>query len=258
MSQPLVSIITPSYNQGVWLEETILSVLNQTYPNIEYIIIDGGSSDNSKEIIEKYSDKLAYWQCKKDGGQANALNIGYQKAKGDIIAYLNADDLLDPKAVETIIHAYEVNQEFSIYYGKCKTIDSDGNLIEEGNGTQVYFSELASHGMLPYMYQPACFFNRAYLNRDTFVDESLNYAFDYELILFLASSKTILFLNRDVASYRVHTQSKSYLYKIDAYKEKLKIQEKYDTKNFFKVKWNRLKLAIAEKTGKISNGKAAL
>ncbi|MFY8190532.1 MAG: hypothetical protein ACOVK9_06155, partial [Bacteroidia bacterium] len=84
------------------------------------------------------------------------------------------------------------------------------------------------------------------------------YAFDYELILFLSQTKSILFLNRDVASYRLHTSSKSYLYKIDAYKEKLSLQEKYDTKNFLFLKWKRLKLAVAEKTGKISNGKAAL
>ncbi|MCE2741181.1 MAG: glycosyltransferase [Sphingobacteriales bacterium] len=258
MNEPLVSIITPSFNQGKWLEETILSVLNQSYPHIEYIIIDGGSTDNSKQIIEKYAGQLTYWQSQPDGGQADALNIGFKKAKGDIIAYLNADDLLEPKAVEGIIHAYEVNQEFSIYYGKCKTIDAQGKLLEEGNGNQVYFKDLAKDGMLPNMYQPACFFNRAYLRRDSFVDSSLKYAFDYELILFLASTKSILFLNRDMASYRVHTESKSYLYKIDAYKEKLGLQEKYSAKNYLLIKWKRIKLALAEKTGKITNGNAAL
>lgn len=258
MNKPLVSIITPSYNQGKWLEETILSVLNQTYSNIEYIVIDGGSTDQSKLIIEKYANRLTYWQCEPDGGQAAALNIGFKKAKGDVIAYLNADDLLEPNAVEGIINAYEVNQEFSIYYGKCKTIDAEGKLLEEGNGNQVYFNDLAAEGMLPNMYQPACFFNREFLNRDTFVDSSLNYAFDYELILYLSSTKSILFLNRDVASYRVHTESKSYLYKIEAYKEKLHLQEKYDTKNFLRIKWKRLKLALAQKTGHITNGKAAL
>jgi glycosyltransferase involved in cell wall biosynthesis len=257
MNQPLVSIITPSFNQGKWLEETILSVLNQTYPNVEFIVIDGGSTDQSKSIIEKYAHRLTYWQSEPDGGQAAALNIGFKKAKGDVIAYLNADDLLEPNAVEGIINAYEVNQEFSIYYGKCKTIDSEGKLLEEGNGNQVVFKDLVTEGMLPNMYQPACFFNRAFLNREMFVDTSLHYAFDYELILFLSSTKTMLFLNRDIASYRVHVESKSYLYKIDAYKEKLSLQEKYNPKNFFNIKWKRLKLALAQKTGHITNGKTA-
>jgi glycosyltransferase involved in cell wall biosynthesis len=258
MTQPLVSIITPSFNQAKWLEQTILSVLNQTYTNIEYIIIDGGSTDGSKEIIEKYSDKLAYWQSQKDGGQADAINIGFRKAKGQLVAYLNADDLLEPNAVAGIISAYEVNQEFGIFYGKCKTIDSEGVLLAEGAGNQVHFNNLVKDGMLPNIYQPACFFNVAYLTRDNFVLTKYNYAFDYELILSISSQKTLLFLNRDVASYRVHDNSKSHLHKIEAYKEKLSIQETYSKKDFLVLKWKRLKLAIAEKTGKISNGKAAL
>lgn len=258
MSQPLVSIITPSFNQAEWIEQTIQSVLAQTYTNIEYIVIDGGSTDGSKEIIEKYSAKLTYWQSEKDGGQAKALNIGYKKAKGNLIAYLNADDLLMPNAVEGIVNAYEVNQEFSIYYGKCLTIDAHGNVLTEGQGNQIRFDDLAKNGMLPNMYQPACFFNRNYINREFFVDTKYEYAFDFDLILFLSSSQTILFLNRDVASYRVHDYSKSHLNKIEAYKEKLSIQEKYSRKDFLLIKWKRVKLAIAEKTGKITNGKAAL
>jgi|688.fasta_scaffold205330_3 glycosyltransferase involved in cell wall biosynthesis len=258
MSKPLVSIITPSFQQAKWLESCINSVLNQTYENIEYIIIDGGSTDGSKEIIEKYSDKLSFWQSKKDNGQANAINIGYKKAKGEIIAYLNADDLLEPWAVETIIRVFEVNKEFAIIYGKCKTIDENNNLIKEAEGHQLRFDGLLAEGMLPGMYQPACFFNKTYLDPEFMVDETYKNAFDYELILNLSSQKTILFVNKDIAAYRIHNNSKSNLNKIEAYKEKLSIQEKYGKSDFFKWKWKRLKLAVAEKTGKIANGKAAL
>ncbi|MFY8109827.1 MAG: glycosyltransferase family 2 protein [Bacteroidia bacterium] len=258
MSKPLVSIITPSFQQAQWLESCINSVLNQTYENIEYIIIDGGSTDGSKEIIEKYSDRLSFWQSKKDNGQANAINIGYKKAKGEIIAYLNADDLLEPWAVETIIRVFEVNKEFAVIYGKCKTIDENNNLIKEAEGQQLRFDALLAEGMLPGMYQPACFFNKTYLDPEFMVDESYQNAFDYELILNLSSQKTILFVNKDIAAYRIHNNSKSNLNKIEAYKEKLSIQEKYGKSDFFKWKWKRLKLAVAEKTGKIANGKAAL
>ncbi len=258
MKKPLVSIITPSFNQGVWLEQAIKSVLGQTYASIEYIIIDGGSTDGSKEIIEKYANQLTYWQSKPDGGQANALNIGFKHCKGELIAYLNADDAFDTKAVEGIINAYEVNQEFGIYYGLCRTIDAHGNELEGLKGDQTRFTDLAGKGMLPYMYQPTCFFNRVYLQREDFVNESYNYAFDYDLILSVAQNKSVLFLNREIASYRVHNNSKSNLHKIEAYKEKLSIQEAYSTSDFLKIKWKRFKLALAQKTGKIVNGKAAL
>lgn len=258
MKKPLVSIITPSYNQGKWLEQAIESVLGQTYPNIEYIIIDGGSTDGSKEIIEKYQDKLAYWQSKPDAGQADAINIGYKKAKGDLIAYLNADDLLFPRAVEGIVNAYEVNDEFGIFYGLCRTIDADGNEIADLQGDQTKFDVLVKHGMLPYIYQPTCFFNRQFLGRDQLVRTQYKFAFDYELILSISQNKSILFLNREIASYRVHQNSKSSLHKIEAYKEKLSLQEKFNASDFIKLKWKRLKLTLAEKTGKIVNGKAAL
>jgi glycosyltransferase involved in cell wall biosynthesis len=258
MSKPLVSIITPSFQQAQWLESCIKSVLNQTYKNVEYIIIDGGSTDGSKEIIEKYSSQLSYWQSNKDRGQANAINIGYKHAKGEIIAYLNADDLLEPWAVETIVRVFEVNNEFAIMYGKCNTIDENGNEIKESEGFQLRFEGLLADGMLPGMYQPACFFNKTYLDPEFIVDEKLSLAFDYELILNLSSQKNLLFINKSIASYRVHHKSKSNMNKIEAYKEKLSIQEKFGKSDFFKWKWKRFKLAIAEKTGKITNGKAAL
>jgi hypothetical protein len=108
------------------------------------------------------------------------------------------------------------------------------------------------------MFQPACFFNRQYIDRDFFVDTKYHFAFDFDLILSLSSKQTTMFLNRDVASYRVHDSSKSHLHKIEAYKEKLSLQEKYSRKDFLLIKWKRLKLAVAQKTGQIANGKAAL
>lgn len=252
MNPPLVTIITPSFNQAKWLEATIQSVLAQTYTNFEYIIIDGGSTDGSKEIIEKYASKLSYWQSEKDEGQADAINIGYNKAKGVLVAYLNADDLLEPNAVKGIINAYEVNQEFAIYYGKCKTIDANGKLLIEGQGNPIKFIDLVKNGMLPNIYQPACFFNTAYLRRERLLETKYKFAFDFELILSLISSKSTLFLNRDIASYRVHDESKSHLYKVEAFKEKLSIQEQYSKRDILLFKWRRIKLAIAQKSGKIS------
>jgi hypothetical protein len=127
-------------------------------------------------------------------------------------------------------------------------------MLKEAEGNQIRYDDIVRDGMLPNIYQPACFFNTAYLSREQFVDEKYKFAFDFEVILSLSSVKTLLFLNRDVASYRVHIKSKSHLFKVDALKEKLSIQEKYSKKDFLLFKWRRLKLAIAEKTGKISNG----
>jgi glycosyltransferase involved in cell wall biosynthesis len=251
MSNPLVSIITPCFQQAKWLETCMLSVLNQSYSNIEYIVIDGGSTDGSKEIIQKYANRLTYWQSQKDAGQANALNIAYKKAKGKFIAFINADDVLEPWAVETIIRVNEVNPEFGVIYGKCKTIDTDGAIVEEGKGEQIRFEGLVSKGMLPAMYQPACFFNREYLRPDFFVNEKYKFAFDYELVLHLANQKTILFVNRDLASYRVHAESKTALNTYAANKEKIAIQQLYSPEKFLKWKWLAIKNQLAKLLGKI-------
>ena len=108
-AQPLVSIITPSYNQAKFLEETMLSVLEQDYPNIEYIVIDGGSTDGSLEIIHKYADRLAYWQSRKDKGQTDAINQGFARARGEILAWLNSDDILYPGAVSAAVRQLQIN-----------------------------------------------------------------------------------------------------------------------------------------------------
>ena len=111
---PKISIITPSYNQGQYLEETILSVINQNYPNLEYIIIDGGSTDNSVEIIKKYEKNISYWVSEKDHGQSNAINKGLAIATGDIVAWLNSDDQYCEKSLDIISNTFKQHPEINI------------------------------------------------------------------------------------------------------------------------------------------------
>src|SRR5437867_7923227 len=122
-SWPRITIVTPSYNQGLYLEQTILSVLNQNYPNLEYIIMDGGSSDNSVEIIRKYEKYLVHWESKSDEGQAAAIADGFRLAAGEILAYLNSDDLYLPGALRKVGEFFNQHKQVQFMYGDCLIVD---------------------------------------------------------------------------------------------------------------------------------------
>lgn len=229
MDNPLVSIITPSFNQAKFLEETILSVLNQTYKNIEYFVMDGGSTDGSIDIIKKYDSQINYWQSKADKGQADAINQAFDRSKGKIIAFLNSDDLLMPTAVESAVRCFEVNPNIGFVHGKCATIDETGTELREPEGESVSLEWAIDKGMLPRVFQPACFFNRSRIERSYFLDSSLQYTFDYDLILYLLKESFSFFINKQFASYRIHEEAKSQNVK-DAFQEKLQVQLRYMNK----------------------------
>jgi len=245
MNNPLVSIITPSFNQAQFLEQTILSVLNQTYKNIEYFVMDGGSKDGSLDIIKKYDANITYWQSKADGGQADAINQAFAMCKGEIIAFINSDDLLMPNAVETAVACFEVNNETSLVYGNCSTINELGEEIETKKGSSVRFAKVLETGMLPYIYQPSCFFNRSQLKRDYFLDTNYKYAFDYDLILHLLKSNSCQYVNNHMAAYRVHANAKSQNINA-AFKEKLAVQKVHMTGINLKWVYRKLKTSFVK------------
>ncbi len=208
---PLVSIITPSYNQGRFLEATIQSVISQTYPNLEYILIDGGSTDESGQIIEKYSKYLTHWESRPDRGQAHAINKGLAKAKGDILGWLNADDLLLPSTVEIVVNSFLENPSIDVIYGHLDRIDEDGNLISTPvlPKDRVVFSIEYIIGECV-VNQPGSFWRREYLEKAGFLDETLRYGLDYEYWIRLAlTGAQFKRLSQTVARFRVSERSKT-------------------------------------------------
>ncbi len=227
-SNPIVSIITPSFNQGDYLEQTILSVLAQTYPNIQYIIIDGGSTDHSVDIIKKHATKLHYWISEKDYGQSDAINKGIAQASGDIIAYLNADDLLEKDAVMQIVKAFAKWPDAAVIYGTCSLINEHNKQIRAPAGGPSGFYTLLIKGMLPAIHQPACFFNLKQIKRRPLFIAELEYVMDYELLLHCKKYKLpVKFIPVHLANFRVHKQAKTMSQASKMYEEKMVIQRRY-------------------------------
>lgn len=178
MSLPKIAIVTPSYNQGQFLEETIQSVINQNYHNLEYIIIDGGSTDNSVEIIKKYEDRIAYWVSEKDRGQTHAINKGFKKATGEVVNWLNSDDLLEQGALKILAKESEKNPTADFYFGDFSVIGKDGNKLFNRKCAPYQFHALFWGRQLSS--QPAVFFRRNLLKRIGYLEESLNFCMDIE------------------------------------------------------------------------------
>lgn len=212
-SLPRISIITPSYNQAQFLEETIRSVLEQGYPNLEYIIIDGGSTDNSVEIIRKYENRLAYWVSEPDRGQSHAINKGFQKATGEILSWLNSDDVYLLNTLWIVGRFFANHPEVDVVYGGHLDIDEKGKIFREARPFP-FFSRwgLLSRGGA--MCQPATFFRRKVLDKVGYLDESLVYNMDYDFFLRMAfTGCKIVPIPHKLVNFRYHPSSKTVLNK---------------------------------------------
>jgi glycosyltransferase involved in cell wall biosynthesis len=202
----LVSIITPSFNQAAFLEQTIQSVLLQDGIEIEYCVVDGASTDGSVEIIQRYSDKLAWWVSERDQGQAEAINKGFRRARGEIVAWLNSDDLYLPSAVQQAASALKANPSLGMVYGDAITIDTLGRPLNKLSFGEWQLSDLMAFRMIC---QPAVFMRRAVLEQAGYLDLEYHYMLDHHLWIRMARLAPIQHIPYVLAAARQHAGAKN-------------------------------------------------
>ena len=229
---PLVTIVTPSFNQASYLEETIKSVLTQDYPHIEYIIIDGGSTDGSVDIIKKYEDKLGYWESVKDKGQTDAINKGFNRAKGHILAWLNSDDTYaSPHAIADAVNYLVAHPETALVYADCDFINEAGDVIGKFASRQTDYAKLRSGYV--HIPQQTMFFRAKYWQQLGPLDPSFYFAMDYDLWVRIAKRAPLHYLpGKTWANFRIHTSSKTNINDERGWKEMLRVHYR-DGGSFF-------------------------
>lgn len=209
---PKITIITPSFNQGNFIDQTIRSILGQGYPNLEYIVIDGGSTDHTLEILRQYDNQLI-WHSEKDRGQSHALNKGLALATGEIIGFINSDDYLEPGALLKVGGFFATHTEADWLTGKCHIIDEQSceirKIITYYKNILLMFNNYKLLLVVNYISQPATFWRKKITEEIGNFDESYNYSMDYEYWLRM-SGKCKLYTHKDyLASFRIHSTSKA-------------------------------------------------
>jgi glycosyltransferase involved in cell wall biosynthesis len=206
-SQPLVSIITPSFNQARYIEATIQSVLTQDYPNIEYIIVDGGSTDETVEIIKKHEGRIAGWVSEKDKGQTDAINKGFSRANGQILAWLNSDDTYEPGAISAAVKYLREHPEVGMVYGDCNFINETGRVIGKFGSAQTDYRLLRQgYAHIP---QQTMFLRADLWKQVGPLDPSFYFAMDYDLWTRLAARTQLKYVPQTWANFRLHTTGKT-------------------------------------------------
>jgi len=214
---PLVTVVTPSFNQGRFIRDTIESVLSQDYPNLEYMVIDGGSTDDTLSVLKSYEDRFA-WVSEPDRGQAHAINKGWRGAKGEILAWLNSDDIYQPGAVRIAVDHLMRNPHVGMVYGEGYLVDESGQPIDryptDPFDPDRFFERCG-------ICQPTVFVRRAVIEDVGYVDETLDFCIDYDLWTRISKKHTVAYLPQYLAKSRLHEECKTIKYRVKAHKEVL-------------------------------------
>jgi glycosyltransferase involved in cell wall biosynthesis len=230
ISAPKITVITPTFNQAVFIERTILSVLNQNYPNLEYLVFDAGSNDGTLEILKKYSDSLT-WFSEPDHGQTDAINKGLRLCTGDVITFLNSDDEFAPGALGKVGEYFLAHPQIAWVTGKCQVIDQQDvevlklvtlykNLLLRTHSSQLL-------KIVNFISQPATFWRRKVLDEIGYMDETLEYVMDYDYWLRITCKYPISFLDEVLAKFRTYPASKTRQSAINQQDEEFRVVHKY-------------------------------
>ncbi len=204
---PLVSIVTPSFNQVAFLEQTIQSVLSQDYPNLEYWVVDGGSTDGSLAIIQRYADQLSGWLSEPDQGQGDAINKGFRRCQGEIVAWLNSDDIYRPGSIRRAVEVLQAHPEVGLVYSDVDSIDPQGEVFNRMTYAQWGLQDLMAFNMLG---QVSVFFRRSILEKEGLLDLSYHFLLDHHLWLRMALETQMKYVPGEVwAAARMHPGAKN-------------------------------------------------
>jgi len=235
---PKISVITPSLNQAKYIERTICSVLDQHYPNLEYIIVDGGSVDGTLDILQRYQDRLT-WISEKDQGQSDAINKGMSMATGDILAYLNADDVYEPDALETVARHFQDNPASLWLTGRCRIVDEDDHAVRSIITTyKNLLLDRYSYRLLLItnpVSQPATFWRRHAAEVCGPFDIHEHLAMDYEYWLKLGRTFAPLIIDEELACFRIHKESKTSSSFTKTFKQELLIARRFSGSNITNI-----------------------
>lgn len=250
---PKISIITVSFNQGRFIEENILSVINQGYPSVEHIIIDAGSTDETLDILKKY-DKNLIWTSEPDKGQSDGLNKGFKKASGEIIGWINSDDRLAPDALRKVAHFFQNNPEELAVVGNQAILDERGNLKRIVKSCPYSFDYLVNQAKG--ITQNSTFFKWKVFDEIGYINEKLQYVMDRDLFIRIAKMRMIPYINETLAEFRLQHESKTSQGTFYFAKELIKIRLQYGGRFFSSGNMNDLYILITEPLRRVSWARA--